>query len=145
MAYVRHESRLDRRDDMGVSLRATLELRASQGSEQAVADLAPPEFPESLTYLLGWAHEVVGRSGVGMSGMAPLSWSTLEAWAKLTDRTPTPDECDALMALDAAFRNPEEPEVRESPTEPQPAVIKPWPSPKSQQNSQQSKHSERAD
>lgn len=137
MAYVRHEAALDKRDDKGVSLRATLELRAAQGSQQAIADLTPPDYPEHLAYLLGWSQELVGRSGVGMSGFAPLSWSELQAWARLTDRTPSPEECDALMALDAAFRNQEEPTSNEASdvAEPKAAVIKAWPA----------QHSKRAD
>lgn len=127
---MRHEALLDKRDDKGVSLRATLELRASQGSSSAIADLTPPEFPDSLAYLLGWSHELVGRSGLGMSGFAPLSWNTLESWARLTERHPSPEECDALMALDAAFRNPDEPAASETAdvTAPKTSTVKAWPS-----------------
>lgn len=127
---MRHATRLDRPDTNGVTLRATLELRASQGSRQAVADLTPPDYPESLTYLLGWSHELVGRSGVGMDGAAPLSWSTLDAWSRLTGRVIDSNDCDALMLLDHAFRHPEEPESK-APVdvkEPVQAVIRPWPS-----------------
>jgi hypothetical protein len=128
MAYVRHEARLDRRDkESGVTLRATLELRAAQGSSQAIADLASPAYPESLDYLLDWSYEVLGRSGVGMDGLAPLSWECLDAWARRTKRNPTRDECHALMQLDSAFRHPDEPEESTPVDTPKVAVVPAWP------------------
>lgn len=108
-----------------------LELRASQGDAQAITDLTPPEYPESVEYLLGWSQELVGRSGSGMTGPAPLSWSTLDAWSRLTGRLLGSDECEALMVLDHAMRNPEEPrEQIVDVTQPKVAVVKPWPSKK---------------
>lgn len=38
-----------------------------------------------------------------MSGLAPLSWGCLDAWARRTGRDPSPEECDALMQLDSAL------------------------------------------
>lgn len=128
MAYVRHEARLDLRNADGVAPRAALELRASQGAAGAIEALTPPEYPEGLSYLLGWLEELVGRSGVGMDGLAPLTWQTLDAWADRTGRHPTPEECTALMLLDGAYRHPDEPAQKAAPGTPTPAVIRAWPS-----------------
>lgn len=68
---------------------------------QAKLDSAP--FPDVLAYLWEWVIALHGRSGVGMGGLAPLSYATIAAWAKLTGQRPLPYEVEALMALDAAL------------------------------------------
>lgn len=130
---MRHATRLDRADEHGVTLRAMLELRASQGDASSIRDLTPPEYPESVEYLLRWSQELVGRSGMGQFAAAPLSWPSLDAWARRTGRDPSYEEQMALMELDTAMRNPEEPEeqVVTDVTQPKTAVVKPWPSKKS--------------
>lgn len=57
---------------------------------------------------MAWAYELVGRSGAGASGMAPLMYQTIEAWARLTGRDlPEPEEVHALVRLDAAILAPD--------------------------------------
>lgn len=60
-----------------------------------------------MRYLVDWAYALYGRSGSGMEGVAPLSYTTVAAWSQLTDTAIRPHEVDALMALDAAIRNPD--------------------------------------
>lgn len=43
-----------------------------------------------------------------MDGYAPLSYTTVESWARLTGKYPTPDEVEALMEIDRAIREPAE-------------------------------------
>jgi len=66
--------------------------------------LIGPAVPESLAYLRDWLFQLVGRSGVGMAGAAPLSYGTIADWARLTGNTPTPDDVEALLYLDAVLR-----------------------------------------
>lgn len=60
-----------------------------------------------LEYLRRWCYEVYGRSGFSEVGVNPLSYQTVESWARLTGRTVSPADVDALMRLDAVLRNPE--------------------------------------
>ena len=60
-----------------------------------------------MDYLYRWFTELYGRSGVGMSGVTALSYSTVYHWAVLTGRFPRPYEVEGLMALDAVARHPE--------------------------------------
>ncbi len=63
-----------------------------------------PETPRALAYLREWLYQLVGRSGVGMSGANPLSYGTIADWSRLTGNRPTPDEVEALLYLDAVLR-----------------------------------------
>lgn len=47
--------------------------------------------------------ELYARSGIGMNGVAPLSYTTIADWAQLTGRCPTLMEVDALVELDAVM------------------------------------------
>jgi hypothetical protein len=38
--------------------------------------------------------------------MNPVTWTTIDAWARRTGRDPLPHEIDALFALDAVMRSP---------------------------------------
>jgi len=107
MAYVAHESRLAKKED-GVSYRAQLEASARTGNVLAAKRLVGPDFPLELDYLLDWSKELVGRSGVGMDGPAPLSWATLSAWSDATGNQVSAAEASALMLLDGAMRHPED-------------------------------------
>jgi hypothetical protein len=87
--------------------RVHLERAAAQGDLWARAQLADgPVCPEPVAHLRSWAYELVGRSGVGMGGLAPLRYSEIEAWARLTGRCVTPRDVAALLALDRVLRQP---------------------------------------
>ena len=103
MDYARHEAEMRQSADDGADTRAHLEAAARKGSAEAIAALRGPEFPEELEYLWGWVMELHGRSGVGMAGLAPLTYSTIAAWSELTGAEPGPLDVEALMALDAVL------------------------------------------
>ena len=90
---------------------ATWELAAARGNEAARRKLDGPEFPEELAYVWEWARELHGRSGVGMAGIAPLSYQTIDAWQKLTGTMLTPLDVEALIAVDGALLSASRPKV----------------------------------
>jgi hypothetical protein len=53
-------------------------------------------------------YELHGRSGVGMSGPAPLSYSTIADWSRLKGVVILPEEIDALLLLDSVMLFPGE-------------------------------------
>lgn len=113
----------------GTTLRDHLEASARAGSNASAAQLVEPDFPDELGYLLVWANALVGRSGAGMAGLAPLSHAEVMAWAALSDTRPEPWEVGALMELDAALRW-REPDEEEKPAEKgqaAPAMERAWP------------------
>lgn len=113
-------------------MRALLQVKADRGDAAAMRELAGPEIPEWLDYLHGWLHELHGRSGVGMNGLAPLSHSTIDAWARLKRLTIEPHEVDALLWLDGIMLNPEHRHASDTATETPRTVASPraWPSKK---------------
>lgn len=96
-------------DDKGFAQRVHLEglVRRGVATAEQRRLLDGPPFPESLDYLWGWFEELARTRTVGMAGVDPLTYPTIDAWARLTDRRPWPDEVDALLQLDAAMRHPE--------------------------------------
>ena len=125
MEYARHQAEGSKRADDGSLVREHWEHAAARGSTAARAKLQAPEFPEALEYLWGWTLELYGRSGVSMAGLNPLTYQTLDAWARLTGRDPMPHEVEALILLDAALRS--EPDDTEADEPPEPPA---WPEPK---------------
>jgi hypothetical protein len=77
---------------------------------QGEALLEPPEFPDSLAYLWEWYSSLRMGLGEGMSGASALSWVTLDAWARRSGNEPEPRDASALFYLDAATRNPGQPD-----------------------------------
>ena len=77
-----------------------------------------------------WATSLVGRSGVGLGGLSPLSYDTIDAWARLNGLWPSPLEVDALIMLDSAMRvTPKTSEDKDAEDEPvRKASTSPWPS-----------------
>lgn len=96
------------------------------GAAVALERLTPPEYPECVEYLWRWALELHGRSGVGMSGLAPLTYEAVAAWAALRGVRPTPAEVGALLAIDAALSAPAGPREA-SRAEGEPAPQRAWP------------------
>ena len=124
MDYARWTAAGNKRADDGSRVRDHLEHAARNGSEYAIAQLRAPEFPEELAYLWDWTLELHGRSGVNMAGLNPLSYETIDAWGRLTDRQPTPTEVEGLILLDTALRSEAKAEEPE-PDTPTPAPA--WP------------------
>jgi hypothetical protein len=107
MEYVRWQSESNSDAGDGATLRDHWEVAARRGNVDAIARLRQPELPESVEYLWGWLIELHGRSGVNMAGLNPLSYGTIEAWARLTGRQPDSLEVEALLMLDAAMLRPD--------------------------------------
>lgn len=105
MDYARHHVELARKGPDGASQRATWELAAQRGNEDARRKLQGPEFPEHMAHIWEWTQELHGRSGMGMAGLAPLSYQTIQAWQALTGVHLSPLEVEALIAVDGAMLN----------------------------------------
>ena len=110
---MRHESRLNARQKDGATARDYYEHSAHRNAE-ARAALEGPECPEALEYLLGWAYELHGRSGLSEVGVAPLSYATLAEWARFRGVALEWWEVEALLRLDAELRHPSEDETGEA-------------------------------
>jgi hypothetical protein len=106
----------------GTPVRKHLEAAARMGDASAVEQLAGPECPDSMLYLVGWSYELYARSGVGMGGPAPLSYREIQAWADLTGNDPDFLEVSALIALDRVLLEPDAESEGEKAAEPQPIV-----------------------
>lgn len=66
--------------------------------------LEGPPFPVGLELLWQWFNELRVTRSVGVGGIEPLTYSEIDAWARLTDRKLRPHEVTALMTLDLATR-----------------------------------------
>lgn len=91
------------------TVRQHLEAAARRGIAAAIKELEGPEIPDALEYVWGWYCQLAAtRRFNGMSGHPePLTYETIDAWSRLTGHTPTPEEVDALLLLDAVSRNPD--------------------------------------
>lgn len=117
MAYVAHQSAMAVVDKDGSTARDAYIAKAdrlrrrhgvnSREHAEALAAIEGPPGPGALAYLLEWFNELFGRSGLNEQGFAPLTFTTVDAWARLTRRKPKPHEVDALMSLDAVKRHPD--------------------------------------
>lgn len=87
-------------------VRAHLEEKARRGDADAIAKLEGPEVPLGLRYLHGWFYELHHARTYDMNGMQGFSYPMIESWARLSGRTPSPGEVDALLVLDRAWRFP---------------------------------------
>lgn len=126
MLYARHQVELARKGPDGTAQREHWKFAAEHGNEDARRKLQCPEFPEHLAHVWEWARDLHGRSGVGMTGLAPLSYQEIEAWQRLHGIALTSLEVDALIAVDAALMGaaPSEDGASE-PAEPEP--VRAWP------------------
>lgn len=81
-------------------------VAARKGVTSAILALTGPGFPDGMDFLYVWAQELHGRSGVGMNGYNPLTYTTIADWARLKDVDISPHEVDALLYLDGAMLHP---------------------------------------
>jgi hypothetical protein len=110
LAHVRANARLDQLPKGatdGVTQRVHLEQGAARGIASAVAELARvPDCPESVAYLLTWTLEIGRGRSVGMQGVSGISYMMIDAWSRLTGRSLSASEIDAVFAIDAAMLAP---------------------------------------
>ena len=76
-------------------------------------ELDGPQFPDEIGYLWDWFGELDRTRDLGPHGPRALSYMEVDAWARLTGRSPMPHEVDALMVLDGAMRAPGNPETED--------------------------------
>lgn len=63
-----------------------------------------PVMPWPLSHVWEWfVGELSGRRSSGGFGVNPITHAEIEAWARLTNRTPTPREVRLLLRLDDAM------------------------------------------
>jgi hypothetical protein len=67
-----------------------------------VGDIAP-DYPSTFAYLFEWWGELSACRPVGFGGPGAISYLEIEAWARLTDRAPSPYEVALIRALDNIF------------------------------------------
>ncbi len=133
MEYARHEAMLNTPDKDGNTPRSALEELARRGRPDAIETLEGKDFPVDLGYLYEWSIALVGRSGAGMGGLFPLSYSEIQAWSRMTGNRPDPQEVDALITLDSILRNPDTEVKKPEPEEERkPTFVAAWPSRKNQ-------------
>jgi hypothetical protein len=105
---------LDRRREDGTCDREHWEVLAERGDRAAIKRLEPPEYPSAFEYLREWLFQLHGRSGVGMNGFVPLTWTTLRHWRAETGTIVRPAEARALMRFDAILLHPDPDAPRKS-------------------------------
>lgn len=71
-----------------------------------MAQLEGPPIPYAIEYLWDWFNELERGRGIDMNGPSPITYESIDSWARLTDRNPKPYEVNALFILDAVSRNP---------------------------------------
>jgi hypothetical protein len=114
MHYVAWSAKMNTPIKTGGTLRDNLEVAATRGNMVARRMLIGPARPIALEYLWSWFMELRVGAGQGFNGIAPLTWTELDAWARLTQTRPYPHEVKALFSLDLIARNPESSEEKKT-------------------------------
>lgn len=126
--FASHVVELNRAAPDGSKQRDHWEAGAAAGNADALAKLTAPEYADCVDYLWKWALELHGRSGVGMSGLAPLTYEAIMAWAALRGVQPTPSEVKALIDItDALNAGSGERKSETTAAAAEPAPQRPWP------------------
>jgi hypothetical protein len=119
VAHVAYHARLNIVDGEQGSIRDHL----AAASNNPIANVDPrifegPPLPAGLRYLAGWFGELAGTRASGF-GVGPITYSEIEAWARLTGRAPDPIEVRAIRGArqrDARDRERKARRPRESDT-----------------------------
>jgi hypothetical protein len=69
---------------------------------QELAD-APP-IPAEMSALWGWFLELSAARPGAFSGVSPITFEAIEAWARLTGARPRPEEVRLIRKLDDLYR-----------------------------------------
>lgn len=109
LAFVAHEARMRQPADKEgrTSVRTALEAAAARGVQSATKALASPPFPEAMEYLWDWFMELDRTRTAGFNGPDPLTYPTIESWARLMDRSPSPADVEMLLQMDLVMRYPD--------------------------------------
>jgi hypothetical protein len=86
--------------------------------------------PELVAHLAEWIHELHGRSGAGMHGLSPLSYSTIAEWSRLKHIPIESDEVDVLLMLDGILMHPDRGQPKQAETSRVSAADAAWPTKK---------------
>lgn len=113
--FASHVVELNRAASDGARQQDHWEAAARTGSAAAIEHLTAPDYPDCVQYLWTWVIELHGHSGVGMNGLAPLTYESIMSWAVLKGVQPTPYEVEALLSLDATLRAGKEEKTDETP------------------------------
>lgn len=62
-----------------------------------------PEVPQGWECVIEWFHQLSSRRQPGFSGLSPLTFTDLQAWKQLTNTATTPEEIEAIFAMDSAY------------------------------------------
>lgn len=90
-------------DKKGVTPLARLEdVERRTGKRPALLD--GPPFPQSLEYVWEWFDELSDARRTGDFGVASLTYSDIDAWARLTGQHPSPYDVRLLIDLDRTYR-----------------------------------------
>jgi len=76
-----------------------MSLASDEQRESFRQQLDGPECPHEAKYLLGWTFKLHGRSGLGMTGYAPLTEETLYRWSQRAGLADLTDEEAEMMFL----------------------------------------------
>jgi len=96
---VRRAVRLETPRKDGTTLRQHLSQAEFATGLQIIEE---PDPPHDGLHLWSWFWELDGARGEGMSGPLAISFSDIDAWARLTRSNPEPWEVQALKKMDAA-------------------------------------------
>jgi hypothetical protein len=107
MRYCAWNSRMNVPMKTGGTMRDNLEQAAERGNPVAIRLLRAPRQSIALEYLWSWFLEIRVGAGQSLSGIAPLTWTEVDAWARCAKTRPYPHEIKALFSLDIVARDPE--------------------------------------
>jgi hypothetical protein len=101
-AYAAHWQRMRLPNEHGISRLTTLQ-RFAEATGKRHPDLDGPSVDPAAMYLYRWWLELHSARGGNGFGPEPISYTELDAWARLTRRSPTAEEVTALRTMDDAY------------------------------------------
>ena len=103
MNFAEAEFTLGVRQEDGFTLKQHLLTAWKQSGKKPQELIDAPPLPELTAYLWGYYQELHRRRVNYGWGHVPLSFSEVEAWARLTKRKLDPWELSALLDIDAVY------------------------------------------
>lgn len=111
-AAVAHNARMNKPADKDgkFTVRAHLAGLVRMG-RRSPRILEEPDTPPEMDYLLSWYLELSRARTFGQFGPNPVTYHDIDAWARLTNRSLTPEEVNALLTLDGYALHPPEDDI----------------------------------